>query len=360
MLQIVDALSGGHAGYFLSYFADILQSPGRKSGIALVLRDRTQGLFDPGGGTGKTLFLTWFGEKVLGEKYFLTVSDNNMLYDHFTEHLEHKLLVYVEEAEGTANKKNEDLLKTRITSTKISINKKGISKYTVRDLARYVFTTNNSNPIPGSGADLSDRRFWFTDVNKRHRGDAEFFKSLSSHMDKPEVAGAFYRFLLSYPTWATPIEFANHRPTTSAMINIRYLNSGPIIQWLVHRIHNELPLEGSIKELYSNFENWVAEEQPERNETARKTTRKYFTDQLTTNPNIMGAHDPEDVLHRKNNIECLRLDRDLVHRMLVEGSYIMEDRRDVTAMLCASRNQTSTATAASSSQPVPAAFASSR
>jgi Primase C terminal 2 (PriCT-2)/Family of unknown function (DUF5906) len=339
ILELVDAISGGHSGYFLSWLAHLLQHPGRKSEIALVLRDRIQKLFEAGGGTGKTLFLVWFGTKVLGKKYFLVVSDNNSLYDHFTELLEHMLLVYVEEADGVPNKKNENLLKARITSVVIDINKKGLSKYTVRDLARYIFTTNHSNPIPGYGASLSDRRFWFTDVNPRHRGDAEFFNELSSHMEKPEVAHAFYRFLLDHPTWETPIDFSNHRPMTSATIHIRFLNSGPIIQWLVHRIQNELPLEGSVKDLYSNFELWVAEEQPERNEPGRKLTRKYFMDQLTGNPDIMGAHDPTHVAYRTNRCGHLRLDRDLVRRKLLEGNYIMEDPRDLTNMLLASRNR---------------------
>ena len=347
ILKLVDAISGGHSFYFLSWCAHIIQHPGRKSEIALVLRDRIQKLFEAGGGTGKTKFLVWFGTRVLGSKYFLVVSDNNSLYDHFTELLEHMLLVYVEEADGVPNKKNENTLKARITSTVIDINKKGLSKYTVRDLARYVFTTNNANPIPGYGATLSDRRFWFTDVNPRYRGDAEFFNELSAHMERPEVAHAFYHRLLAHPTWETPIDFCNHRPMTSATIHIRFLNSGPIIQWLVHRIQNELPLEGSTTTLYSDFELWVAEEQPERNDSGRRLTRKYFTEQLTGNPDIMGAHDPTHVAYRTNRGGHLRLDRDLVRRKLLEGNYIMEDPRDVTEMLLASRSRASASSAVS-------------
>jgi hypothetical protein len=351
ILELTDAISGGHPSFFLSWLADILQNPGRKPELAVVQRDRTQRLFEAGGGTGKTYFLTWFGNKVLGRDYFIVVTNNSDLYDPFSELFENRLLVCVEETDGRVNNKNLDYLKALITCLSRSMNKKQVPKYTVRDLCRYIFTSNHANPIPGYGATPSDRRFWFTDVHTRRRGDVRYWNDLAAHMERPEVACAFYRYLLRHPTWETPADFCAHRPVTTATTHIRFLNSGPIIQWLVHRIQHELPLEGSVATLFADFEQWVADEQPERNERPHRITKKYFKEQLTENEDIMGGHQPGHISYRTNQDGHLRLDRELVRKKLLQNHYMLPNPQDVRDLLLAPQSPVSPMRRASRSDP---------
>lgn len=249
----VELLSSGHAGFVNKYLAQLIQQPHVKTGVALLIRD-TGGFFTEGGGTGKNLFLEWFGLQVLGEKYFQIIDDNKDLYDSFNSIMEGKLLVFVEEAGGGVNHAHRDTLKSKITKTKLLVNRKGCAQYTSNDYARYVFTTNNKNAMPiGPG----DRRTAVFDADPAKRNDVAYFTGLSAYMQRPRVVHAYYAYLKHLETFASPIQCQVGIPKSAAYVDMRLMNAPLYHKWVVARVRDGSLQDASTTDLYANFVEWA-------------------------------------------------------------------------------------------------------
>jgi Family of unknown function (DUF5906) len=188
ILDHLDLLTSGYGYYICKWMANIIQTPHIKSEIAPVIRDQDE-LLSYGGGTGKNLMFEWFGKEILGEKYIQVVGNNTELYGDFNSMYEGKFLIFVEEASGKDNHSNNDNLKSQITQKKRNINKKNKVQYTVDDYARYIFTSNNRNPLK------PNRRFAIFDTNPEKKGDVFYFEQLTELLSRSDVKWAYYRYL---------------------------------------------------------------------------------------------------------------------------------------------------------------------
>lgn len=255
ILRHIELLTEGHTDYAIKWLANIIQHPQQKSQVGIFLRDMG-GLLYEGGGTGKNLFLDWFGNNLIGEEYYLMISNNTDLYGAFNGMLEGKLLVVLEEASNKDNHRFTDLLKAKITAETLLVNRKGINQYRVKDYTRFVFCSNNANPLPiWSG----DRRFTAFDVNPIHRNDPIYFKSLTEVMNDKRVQKAFFLYLKAVETYSNPNEFSINRPITEAYRNIKQLNAPSIYKWLLTVLENNEEEQINNKtgrELYNKYKNW--------------------------------------------------------------------------------------------------------
>jgi hypothetical protein len=214
------------------------------------------GLLFEGGGTGKNLFFDWLGRKILGSDYYCVVGDNSMLYGQFNSVFEGKLLVYVEEAAGKDNHTNTDRLQSKITSRKTIVNKKCVAEREMNCYDRYIFGSNNANPLPSKGG--MSRRQWMFDTVTTHRGDKTYFDALVAAMEDPRVQRAFFQHLMTVETWRTPIEFFNHRPITDTYLQVRQMNAPIHIKWLCYELRRgSLPNDETSRTLYNRFKDWA-------------------------------------------------------------------------------------------------------
>ena len=174
-----------------------------KNEVGILLRD-IGGLLTEGGGTGKNLLLEWIGNEIFGEDYFYVVGDNRELYGTFNSQFEAKMLIMVEEASSKENHSNHDMLKAKITAKKQrrNVNKKGVQQYQVRDLAEFLFCSNNRNPLP---VKQGNRRMAVFDTNPVMRGVEWYFTQLAKHLENPLTKWAFYQFLSTSPIYETCI-----------------------------------------------------------------------------------------------------------------------------------------------------------
>lgn len=261
LIYHIETLTKGNQEYVLRWLANLIQAPHIKSDTAIFIRD-TGGLLYEGGGTGKNLLLDWFGNKIIGEKYYLVVGDNKTLYGDFNSKYEGKLLVFVEEASGKDNHQNADKLKSKITGRKQTVNKKGVAEYDVGDYTRWLFSSNNPNPLPIT---KNDRRSGVFDTDPKHRKDKVYFDKLVLAMDDPKVQKAFYLYLKTRETWATPIDFQNNVPITEAYVDVRRINAQPHLKWIVHELkRGTLQSEGLASEYYRRFKEWYSSMAGER------------------------------------------------------------------------------------------------
>jgi hypothetical protein len=241
--------------YFLKWLAHLIQYPWLKPDMSFLFRDETR-LFIKGGGTGKNSFVEWFGMAILGPAYYTTVDDNSMLYSNFNSMFEGKLLVFVEEADGADNHRNNDKLKSRITKRRAPIRKKHMAEYEADDFARYIFGTNGSNPIPINSA---DRRFCVFDCSTEYRCNETYFDELHDNFQSPRVQVAFYQYLLKFETWERPTKFINNRPVTDALKDINKMNASGIEKWLAFLVkQDDLPNEATPTELWSMYRSWAS------------------------------------------------------------------------------------------------------
>ena len=252
IIQLFYYLTGGHSDYMMKCLGAIIQTPWIKTEIANYIRDEGE-LTRSGGGVGKNLAFDFFGRKILGDKYYYVVSDNSELYGSFNGMFEGKLLILVEEANGTDNLKNSAGLKSRISKKKITVNKKGKDQYQLNDYTNYVFTTNQINAIP---IQKEDRRFVVYDADTSMRGNKQYFKNLVKEMEKEEVIYSFYYYLKNIETYDNPVDFRDSMPITNAYRDIRRMNTPIILRWLSNlETLNKVIKENKGNDLYDNYSN---------------------------------------------------------------------------------------------------------
>jgi hypothetical protein len=307
-------LTSGNADFIVKWCAKIIQYPNIKSDLALLIRD-VCGLLSEGGGTGKNLMFEWFGNEILGEDYTIVVGDNDILYGDFNSQFEGKLLVFVEEAEGSANFKAQDKLKAKITGKKLNVNKKCVAQYDVEDHSNYLFTTNNTNPLP---IKMGDRRWGVFDTNAEKRGDIDYFEKLVAHLSRPEVKWAFYQHLKTVETYNSSIKWAKSVPITSAYKEVRQMNAPLYLKWIVNCLQNgDLPNK-KIGDLYNQFREWA-------NETKQKSAGE-ITNITAFGLLLNGENDGVELGEKKKSNGCIQMKWD--YDRLIDGLkklYLLEE-----------------------------------
>lgn len=269
ILTHLNLLTTDNGGWMLDWLANIIQDPMNRSQVAPLIRDEGNMLV-LGGGTGKTSFFEWVMNKIIGDKYCYSISNNADLYNSFNGFMEGKLLIVVEEANGEANFKNNDALKARTTQKKQSVNKKGIEAYEVMDFSRWCFFTNNRNPI---AINSHSRRFSVMDTNPKKRGDDIYFTELFKQLDKVEVQVAFYRYLKQLKDVPkSPVDWFKSIPNTSALREVMTINSPPVIKWILYNLKAGLMENGKVSELYTQFKHFIKEKREGKEDTMMTET----------------------------------------------------------------------------------------
>jgi hypothetical protein len=132
-----------------------------------------------------------------------------------------------------------------------------VAQYDLDDHARYLFATNNRNPLP---IRMGDRRWGVFDVNPAKRGDVEYFEKLVEHLAKDEVKWAFYQYLKTVETFSSSVKWGRSVPITPAYREIRQMNASLHLKWIVNCLEtNKLENFQTVGDLYSKFKNWASE-----------------------------------------------------------------------------------------------------
>lgn len=322
VLYHLNMLTSEQSDYVVKWLANMVQSPWRKAETTILFRDMTRFL-KSGGGTGKNVLLEWFGNTILGEQYFVVFGVNALLFDPFNELLENKLLVLIEEASGRDNGREDNTLKSNITSKTKQINRKYAPKYTQKDYTSYVFFSNEANPIPMAGS-LGQRRIAAFDVDVRHKDDESYFTELCAHLNRPETSAAFYRWLMKQPTYSSPVMFQTKRPTTSCICDLRRMNANLLLKWVIHKVELEEDIKGEVSHLFKEFMDWCSVRNEKKSDENTWSQTK-FTRDLTNNAELVLVKPGEMY---KNSTTHLRLNMNRLRDDLTKNHYIFQDNSD--------------------------------
>lgn len=156
--------------YLMGWLAHMVQRPGEKPGVAVVLRGKK--------GTGKDT-LGEVVREMLGH-YYMHAASSGVLMGRFNGHLAARLLLHVEEVAWEGSKRAEGVLKSLVTAPVMSIESKGVNAVLMRSALRILMTSNEDYVVPAT----ADERRWFVlDVSDAHRRDAVWFGALRAEME---------------------------------------------------------------------------------------------------------------------------------------------------------------------------------
>lgn len=193
---------GDTTHFILDLFANLVQRPHMPSHVALSLYGRQ--------GCGKGMPLTFLRERVLGKGCtFQTANPENDLLGRFQNGCVNRILIQVDEVKCL--REYDDKLKNLITNDTVQFEKKGRDIITVRNLVNLIFTSNNENTLTVS---TDDRRFVLLRCSEKYCGDSAYLTGLGRHMERAEVARAFYQFCLARDLRLYPYDFQMRRPIT--------------------------------------------------------------------------------------------------------------------------------------------------
>jgi len=233
--HIRDVLCGGRddlAEWVLDWSADIFQNPESKLKTSIGLTGAQ--------GTGKTMFYSIFNA-ILG-KHAAISGNMSYLTNRFNQHLQDKLLVFMDEAFFGGQIQTANALKNIITGDSINIEIKGGSHYQARNFMRIVVASNEEHFVHLDG---DDRRWLILPVSDKYQNDKDYFSKLSGCID--QESGAFLKYLLNR-------EIKNnlaHPPGTEQKDRLKLLSMKPIERWWLDCL-----VEGSIgyeKSGYQDF-----------------------------------------------------------------------------------------------------------
>ena len=169
--------------YVLNWISYIVQNPGTKSEIALVLKGLQ--------GIGKNRFTDILSE-MLCNYSAKNITDISELTGQFNSIVEGKMLIILNELKNCGDDRlaNFNALKSIITDNIIRINEKLVPRRDAENVANFIFVSNNSFPIK---IEKGDRRYVVLSCNGKHKGDFKYFETLCNSCDE-----SFYNNLLTF------------------------------------------------------------------------------------------------------------------------------------------------------------------
>lgn len=172
-----------HFRYLLAWCADMIQNPGRKNGVSVVLRGKQ--------GTGKSKLCDVLRALLGGHAFKASKSEH--IIGRFSSHLADKLLIVAEESFFAGAKADIGALKDLITSNTFTSEAKGINAIEVRSCHRVIMNTNQAWAVPASD---EERRYFVLDVGEAKMQDHDYFAALDAQIFDGGGLQAFLSLLM--------------------------------------------------------------------------------------------------------------------------------------------------------------------
>lgn len=239
------------ANFILARYASRLQKPAVRTNVCFILYGSE--------GDGKNMLLAPI-YKILG-KYGLALDDANKLYEKHATFEKEKLFILINEAGGTANFTNSEVLKSRITDTELWVNPKGMRAYSIDNMCDYDMTTNNQNVVKLT--DTSCRRFFQAETTGYYRGKSDFFNDYDTNIvNNPVALKQIYDGLMSFDVSAVipSGNFQIDKPETEISKEVKHQNRDKVLCFLEHLVINHgntAKWKVSNKVLFDEWMSWL-------------------------------------------------------------------------------------------------------
>lgn len=229
--------------FLILYIADIIQNPGHKPGILLILTG-AQGTYK---GTFYKLILK------LIDRYALKVTSSDVVFGRFNNILIGNLFVNFDEALSKNMIDNNSKLKSLTTEDTIVLEAKNQQAFEINNFSRIIICTNERI---GAKAEMSDRRNVYIETEPM---SLEMQREINEVMDSEECMQAIFEHLrdeVEIP-YKTSFEWQSNRPLTERHTEIVEQFKDPIYLFLMETMEDQMSTiarYGSI-DIYTRYTN---------------------------------------------------------------------------------------------------------
>jgi Leucine-rich repeat (LRR) protein len=185
--HIFDVVCGGNEtlySYTIQWLATLFQQPHKQIEVALILRGEK--------GCGKGL-LGHFIRNLFGNAG-LHINNACHLIGRFNTHLRTTAFLFVDEAIWAGNHEHENILKTLVTDTTLTIEEKHGAVRNRRNRLSILMCSNNDWVIPAS---TDERRYAVLDVSSKEKGNRAYMSHLAQKTHDKSVQAAFLYEMLN-------------------------------------------------------------------------------------------------------------------------------------------------------------------
>lgn len=177
LFEVICAGDAASFEYLTVYLAHMLQRPGEKPGVMVVMLG-AQGI---GKGTFFQLLAAIWGRTTV------LISDVEQVVGKFNSVIERNLAICMDEALFHGDKKSMERMKSLITEPTILVEQKHQPSRSIDSYHRFFAASNNDH---FGHLDRDDRRMLFLRVSDARKGDEAYFGRLFEAIEDPNVVGA--------------------------------------------------------------------------------------------------------------------------------------------------------------------------
>ena len=160
------------------------------SNVCMFKRNSTGLYFKSGKGTGKSIFIDSFINKMVLQHLALATSDTNIITG-YNQELSNKTLLVLEEA-PTGSKGQwhgfNDTIKAMITNTTLTVKQRYKDELYIDNFINFIVVSNHNS----LAFTTDQRRFVLAQISDKRVGDFEYFNKLASVVKNKDVATAFF------------------------------------------------------------------------------------------------------------------------------------------------------------------------
>ena len=206
--------------YILNWLARRVQFPGILPQVGLGFRSVE--------GTGKDSFFSFVGNKILGSRYFTQAPELSAIFaDLHTTATKDKLLVVISECTRNDTNSCRQKVKSFMTSPIVKFRPLYVDEMIRANYAGVVMFGQDQQFL---NLDGDDRRFVVMECLPIYANDGDYFSEFIPQLERPEVARAFYQFLMNRDV--SQFKPSVHRPMTSARKNMVDFSARPFYVFL--------------------------------------------------------------------------------------------------------------------------------
>jgi phage/plasmid-associated DNA primase len=219
----------------------MIQKPTVNPGVMIIVTGKK--------GCGKDTLLNFLSTYVVGDNLSKSYNSTDQFFDHY-DVKQNKILLKLEEANRYACLKNQDVLKSFVTSEQLTVNEKHKASFTCPNYSHIFFTTNKENPVAFTE---QERRFLLVACSDEKFQDKPYWIDLYETFFCPEAGKAVGEYLM-----ARPLEGFNPRiyPVSDyqeAIIEAeRSVEERFVEQWDGHKVNSAV--------FYQQYRDWCAEQ----------------------------------------------------------------------------------------------------
>lgn len=213
--------------YFWNWLAHVLQRPGRKTEVVIVLTGKM--------GAGKSIFLSYLCRGL--ERHTMYFAQSDDIGARFNGSLNQDKILFGADEVDLKSKKNMDWFKNQVTAKDARIESKFVDTRQVKNYANYILTSNDDNCLCNeTGHNM--RRFFLVKVDDSKVDDEPYWKELVMSFENMEMASMKLLFCWLMRRDITDFN-PRDKPKTEELLNQQQSQMSKFEEWWVGCLREE-------------------------------------------------------------------------------------------------------------------------